>query len=61
MRDGWSPTVRACFDRDVLSLPGITHAVFIKGINPIRHDGKPANVGRIGRLHLRGIKIIGGA
>lgn len=72
MRDGRSPNVRARLDRDVLSLPGVTHVLLIEGINDIRHDGDPAHVGRtpqeviaayrqvIGRLHLRGIKVIGG-
>lgn len=72
VRDGRSPNVRARLDRDVLSLPGVTHVVLIEGINDIRHDGNPANVGRtpeeviagyrqiIARLHLRGIKVIGG-
>ena len=72
VRDGRSPNVRARLDRDVLSLPGVTHVILIEGINDIRHDGNPANVGRtpeeviasyrqvIARLHLRGIKVIGG-
>ena len=72
VRDGRSPNVRARLDRDVLSLPGVTHVVLIEGINDIRHDGNPANVGRspeeviagyrqvIARLHLRGIKVMGG-
>ncbi len=72
VRDGRSPNVRARLDRDVLSLPGVTHVVLIEGINDIRHDGNPANVGRspqeviaayrqvIDRLHLRGIKAVGG-
>ena len=72
VRDGRSPNVRARLDRDVLSLPGVSHVVLIEGINDIRHDGNPANVGRsaeeviaayrqvIDRLHLRGIKIVGG-
>lgn len=72
VRDGRSPNVRARLDRDVLSLPGVTHVVLIEGINDIRHDGDPTHPGRspeeviaayrqvIARLHLRGIKIIGG-
>ena len=72
VRDGRSPNVRARLDRDVLSLPGVSHVVLIEGINDIRHDGNPANVGRsaeeviaayrqvIDRLHLRGIKVVGG-
>lgn len=73
VRDGRSPNVRARLDRDVLSLPGVTHVILIEGINDIRHDGNPANVGRsaeeviagyrqiIARLHLRGIKVVGGS
>lgn len=72
VRDGRSANVRARLDRDVLSHPGVTHVILIEGINDIRHDGNPANVGRtpeeviasyrqvIARLHLRGIKVIGG-
>jgi lysophospholipase L1-like esterase len=72
VRDGRSPNVRARLDRDVLSLPGVTHVVLIEGINDIRHDGNPAHPGRspeeviagyrqvIDRLHLHGIKVIGG-
>lgn len=72
VRDGRSPNVRARLDRDVLSLPGVSHVLLIEGINDIRHDGNPDNVGRspeeviagyrqvISRLHLRGIKVIGG-
>lgn len=73
VRDGRSPNVRARLDRDVLSLPGVTHVVWIEGINDIRHDGDPMNPGRdpeeviaayrqvVARLHLHGIKVFGGA
>lgn len=72
VRDGRSPNVRARLDRDVLSLPGVTHVILIEGVNDIRHDGDPTHVGRsaeeviaayrqvIARLHLRGIKVFGG-
>ena len=72
VRDGRSPNVRARLDRDVLSLPGVTHVILIEGINDIRHDGDPAHPGRsaeeviaayrqvIARLHLRGVKVVGG-
>lgn len=72
VRDGRSPNVRARLDRDVLSLPGVSHVILIEGINDIRHDGDPAHPGRgaeeviaayrqvIARLRLRGIKVIGG-
>lgn len=72
VRDGRSPNVRSRLDRDVLSLPGVTHVVWIEGINDIRHDGNPMNPGRdpeeviaayrqvVTRLHLHGIKVFGG-
>lgn len=72
VRDGRSPNVRARLDRDVLSLPGVTHVVLIEGVNDIRHDGDPNHPGRgpeeviagyrqvIARLRLHGIKVIGG-
>lgn len=72
VRDGRSPNVRARLDRDVLSLPGVTHVLLIEGINDIRHDGNPINPGRspdeviagyrqvVARLHLHGIKVLGG-
>lgn len=72
VRDGRSPNVRARLDRDVLSLPGVTHVILIEGINDIRHDGDPTHPGRsaeeviaayrqvIDRLHLHGIVAIGG-
>lgn len=72
VRDGRSPNVRARLDRDVLSLPGVTHLILIEGINDIRHDGDPAHPGRsaeeviagyrqvIARLRLRGVKVVGG-
>lgn len=72
VRDGRSPNVRSRLDRDVLSLPGVTHVVWIEGINDIRHDGNPMNPGRdpeeviaayrqvVARLHLHGIKVFGG-
>ncbi|MGQ2989616.1 MAG: SGNH/GDSL hydrolase family protein [Brevundimonas sp.] len=73
VRDGRSPNVRARLDRDLLSLPGVTHVVWIEGINDIRHDGNPMNPGRdpeeviaayrqvVARLHLHGIKVFGGS
>lgn len=72
VRDGRSPNVRSRLDRDVLGLPGVTHVVWIEGINDIRHDGNPMNPGRdpeeviaayrqvVARLHLHGIKVFGG-
>lgn len=72
VRDGRSPNVRSRLDRDVLSLPGVTHVLLIEGINDIRHDGNPMNPGRgpeeviagyrqvVARLHLHGVKVFGG-
>ncbi|WP_029415007.1 GDSL-type esterase/lipase family protein [Brevundimonas bacteroides] len=72
VRDGRSPNVRSRLDRDVMSLPGVTHVILIEGINDIRHDGNPANPGRdpdevlagyrqvVARLKLRGVQVLGG-
>ncbi len=72
VRDGRSPNVRARLDRDILSLPGVTHVLLVEGINDIRHDGDPAHPGRspeeviagyrqvVARLHLHGVKVLGG-
>jgi lysophospholipase L1-like esterase len=72
VQDGRSPNAMARLDRDVLSLPGLTHVILLEGINDIRHNGDPAQPGRsaeevvagyrqiIDRLHLHGIKVIGG-
>lgn len=69
---GRSPPVTARLDRDVLSLPGVTHVIWIEGINDIRHSGDPARPGRsaeqviggyrqvIDRLRSHGIKVVGG-
>ena len=72
VRDGRSPNARSRLDRDVLSLPGVTHVVWVEGINDIRHDGNPMNLGRdpeeviaayrqvVARLHMHGVKVFGG-
>lgn len=72
VRDGRSPNVRSRLDRDVLGLPGVTHVVWIEGINDIRHDGNPMNPGLgpepviaayrqvVDRLRMHGIKVFGG-
>lgn len=69
---GRSPPATARLDRDILSLPGLTHVIWIEGINDIRHNGDPAQPGRdartviggyrqvIDRLHAHGVKVIGG-
>jgi lysophospholipase L1-like esterase len=66
----------ARFDRDVLSLPGVTHLILLEGINDIGFSMLPDNSipeppieanaliaayrQIIGRAHLLGIKVIGG-
>ena len=66
----------ARFDRDVLSLPNVTHLIVLEGINDIGFSRLPDNANPappieanaligayrqiIGRAHLRGIKVIGG-
>jgi lysophospholipase L1-like esterase len=66
----------ARFDRDVLSLPNVTHLILLEGINDIGFSKLPGNTNPgppieanalIGayrqitdRAHLRGIKVIGG-
>jgi lysophospholipase L1-like esterase len=59
----------ARFDRDVLTLPGVTHVVVMEGINDIRNQGPVtfataddligAYRQMIERAHARGLKIIG--
>jgi lysophospholipase L1-like esterase len=66
----------ARFDRDVLSLPNVTHLIVLEGINDIgfpsfpenKNPGPPIEAGAligafrqmIGRAHQHGIKVIGG-
>ena len=66
----------ARFDRDVLSLPNVTHLVLLEGINDIGFSSFPDNPNPvppveagaliaayrqiIGRAHQHGIKVIGG-
>lgn len=55
----------ARFDRDALSVPGVTHIVLEEGLNDIGMDGRSADEiiaayrQLIVRAHARGIKIIG--
>jgi lysophospholipase L1-like esterase len=69
----FGPGALARFDRDVLAVPGVTHATLLEGINDI---GQPGTLGGIqqvtadeiidgykqliARAHEHGIKIIGG-
>jgi lysophospholipase L1-like esterase len=66
----------ARFDRDVLSLPNVTHLVLLEGINDIGFPNMPGNSNHppaieaisliaayrqlIGRAHQHGIRVIGG-
>lgn len=72
---GWGPSTLARFDRDVLSIPGVTHIVLLEGVNDIGNSGRERNgvtnptitadeliAGYrqvILRAHERGIKVIG--
>ena len=55
----------ARFERDALSIPGVTHIVLQEGLNDIGMDGRSADDiiaayrQLIVRAHMRGIKIIG--
>jgi lysophospholipase L1-like esterase len=66
----------ARFDRDVLSLPNVTHLMLLEGINDIGFSKLPDNMNSappveaealiaayrqiIGRAHQHGIKVVGG-
>jgi lysophospholipase L1-like esterase len=59
----------ARLDRDVLSVPGVTHLIILEGINDVLVGGEspPTSEALIGgyrqiiaRAHARGIKVIGG-
>ena len=72
---GWGPSTLARFDRDVLSIPGVTHIVLLEGVNDIGNSGRERNgvtnptitaadliAGYrqiLLRAHERGIKVIG--
>jgi lysophospholipase L1-like esterase len=76
LSDMIGPSALARFDRDVLSLPNVTHLILLEGINDIGFPNFPANknvlppveagalIGAfrqmIGRAHQHGIKVIGG-
>jgi lysophospholipase L1-like esterase len=69
LSDGAGVSAQARFDRDVLAQPGVTHVVFMEGINDIgggRENASPTAADVIGahrqiieRAHARGLKIIG--
>lgn len=69
---GRSHSALARLDRDVLSLPGVDHAILLEGINDIRHSGAPEfRAGRsaedvilgyrqiVARLQMHGIRTFG--
>lgn len=71
--NGRSPSALARLDRDVLSLPGITHVILLEGLNDIRQkgaardrSGAPAEVVIAGyrqivdRLRVHDIEVLGG-
>ncbi|MBW4331786.1 SGNH/GDSL hydrolase family protein [Stakelama sp. CBK3Z-3] len=72
LRDGRGPNALSRFDRDVLSVPGVSHVALLEGINDIggvKDDpaqGDPVTAAKlintyrqfIARAHARGIKVI---
>jgi lysophospholipase L1-like esterase len=76
LRDIIGLNALARFDRDVLSLPNVTHLILLEGINDIGFSSAPANPNSVRavdadaliaayrqiivRAHLHGIKVIGG-
>jgi lysophospholipase L1-like esterase len=68
--DGASPGALSRLDRDILSFAGVSHVIVLEGINDIRRADDSGSEGTveelvtgyrqiIGRLHARGIKVIG--
>jgi lysophospholipase L1-like esterase len=68
--DGGSPGALSRLDRDILSFAGVSHVIVLEGINDIRRADDSGEEGTadnlvagyrqmIGRLHARGIKVIG--
>jgi lysophospholipase L1-like esterase len=72
LRDGRGTAAVDRFDRDVASVPGVTHLILLEGINDIWRAGQPgeapvaaadliAGYQRIiAMAHARGIRVIGG-
>lgn len=72
LHDGRGPDAVSRFDRDVLSVPGVTHVVLLEGINDIGKIRNPAQAGEevtadqiidtyrqfLARAHARGVKLI---
>jgi lysophospholipase L1-like esterase len=71
LRDGRGTAAVSRFDRDVASVPGVTHMILFEGINDIWHAGNPGEPPLavseliagyrklIDAAHARGIKVIG--
>ncbi|MDR6625051.1 SGNH/GDSL hydrolase family protein [Caulobacter segnis] len=74
LREGSGPSALARFDRDVLSIPGLSSVVLLEGINDIGRPAQPGYASEaitadeliagyrqlIARAHARGVKIHGG-
>jgi len=72
LHDGRGPDAISRFDRDVLSVPGVTHVILLEGINDIGKIMNPAQAGQevtadqiidtyrqlLARAHARGVKLI---
>ena len=64
LSDGNGPSALARFDRDILIPPGVTHVIFMEGINDLGRmvsadDVIAGHKQIIERAHARGLKIIG--
>lgn len=64
LSDGNGPSALARFDRDILVPPGVTHVIFMEGINDLGRmvsadDVIAGHKQIIERAHARGLKIIG--
>lgn len=74
LHDGRGPNAVSRFDRDVLAVPGVTHAVLLEGINDIGEITDPARTWQsvtaeqiigayeqlLARAHARNVKLIVG-
>ena len=64
LSDGNGPSALARFDRDILVPPGVTHVIFMEGINDLgrmvsAEDVIAGHTQIIERAHARGLTIIG--
>ncbi|ADG11186.1 SGNH/GDSL hydrolase family protein [Caulobacter segnis] len=74
LREGSGPSALTRFDRDVLSIPGLSGVVVLEGINDIGRAAQPGYASEavtadeliagyrqlIARAHARGVKVYGG-